>query len=108
MLKELRRDCEMWMDDVSDMRYIPEKELINIFWPDKIQPLTDNPVFYIDNAEFRINYRTKVDSIGKKRIQDYEEGLGWHFFKSILDMDQETTILVIAHRFGFAPSDTLK
>ena len=108
MLREFRRECELLMDDVSDMGHIPEQELINTFWPDKIQPLMANPMFHIENGELHITCQNKEASIGYKRLQDLEEGLGWQIYKSPLDIDQETPILAIAHRIGFAPSDTLK
>ena len=108
ILSELRRECEMWMDNIKDMGHIPEQELINTFWPDKIQPLTANPMFHIEDGKLSITCQTKGASIGYKRLQDLEEGLGWQIYKSPLDIDQETPILVIAHRIGFAPSDTLQ
>ena len=107
-LSELRRECEIWMGNIKDMGHIPEQELINTFWPDKIQPLTTNPVFHIENGKLHITCQTKGASIGYKRPQDLEEGLGWQIYKSPLDIDHETPILVIAHRIGFAPSDTLQ
>lgn len=108
ILSELRRECEIWMGNIKDMGHIPEQELINTFWPDKIQPLTANPVFHMENGKLHITCQTKGASIGYKRPQDLEEGLGWQIYKSPLDIDDETPILVIAHRIGFAPSDTLQ
>ena len=108
ILSELRRECETWMHDVSDMGHIPEQELINTFWPNKIQPLTANPLLKIEEGKLQIICQTEGASIGYKRLQDLKEGLGWQIYKAPLDIDQEDPILVIAHRIGFAPSDTLK
>ena len=108
ILSELRRECETWMHDVSDMGHIPEQELINTFWPDKIQPLTANPLLKIEEGKLQITCQTEGASIGYKRLQDLEEGLGWQIYKAPLNIDQKEPILVIAHRIGFAPSDTLK
>jgi N-sulfoglucosamine sulfohydrolase len=90
------------------MGHIPEQELINTFWPDKIQPLTANPVLKVENGELQITCQTEGASIGYKRLQDLEEGLGWQIYTAPIDIDQEEPILVIAHRIGFAPSDTLQ
>ena len=108
ILSELRRECETWMHDVSDMGHIPEQELINTFWPDKIQPLTANPVLKVENGELQITCQTEGASIGYKRLQDLKEGLGWQIYTAPIGVDQEEPILVIAHRIGFAPSDTLQ
>ena len=108
ILSELRRECEIWMHDISDMGHIPEKELINTFWPDKIQPLTANPLLKIEEGKLQITCQTEGASIGYKRLQDMKEGLGWQIYKAPLNIDQKEPILVIAHRIGFVPSDTLK
>ena len=90
------------------MGHIPEQELINTFWPDKIQPLTANPELNAEDGKLQISCQTEGASIGYKRLQDLEEGLGWQIYKAPLDIDQEEPILVIAHRIGFTPSDTLQ
>ena len=53
-MSELRRECEIWMGNIKDMGHIPEQELINTFWPDKIRPLTANPVFQLENGKLHI------------------------------------------------------
>ena len=108
ILNELRRECTTWMHNTSDMGHISEQELINTFWPDKIQPLTANPVFNVENGKLQITCQTEGASIGYKRLQDLKDGLGWQIYKAPIDIHQEAPILVIAHRIGFAPSDTLK
>jgi hypothetical protein len=108
ILSQLREECTIWMNKISDMGHIPEQELINTFWPDKIQPLTANPVLNIENGELQITCQTEGASIGYKRLQDLKEGLGWQIYTAPIDVDQEEPILVIAHRIGFAPSDTLQ
>ena len=108
ILNELRRECTTWMHNISDMGHISEQELINTFWPDKIQPLTANPVLNVENGKLQITCQTEGASIGYKRLQDLKDGLGWQIYKAPIDIHQEAPILVIAHRIGFAPSDTLK
>ena len=108
ILNELRRECTTWMHNISDMGHISEQELINTFWPDKIQPLTANPVLNVENGELQITCQTEGASIGYKRLQDLKEGLGWQIYTAPIGVDQEEPILVIAHRIGFAPSDTLQ
>ena len=108
ILSQLREECTIWMNKISDMGHIPEQELINTFWPDKIQPLTANPVLHVENGELQITCQTEGASIGYKRLQDLKEGLGWQIYTAPIDIDQEEPILVIAHRIGFAPSDTLQ
>ena len=108
ILSQLRGECTIWMHKISDMGHIPEQELINTFWPDKIQPLTANPVLNVENGELQITCQTEGASIGYKRLQDLKEGLGWQIYTAPIGVDQEEPILVIAHRIGFAPSDTLQ
>ena len=107
-LSQLRMECETWMHKISDMGHIPEQELINTFWPNKIQPLTANPVLNVENGKLQITCQTEGASIGYKRLQDLKDGIGWQIYKTPIDIDKEAPILVIAHRIGFAPSDTLK
>ena len=39
-LEELRRACARWMEAVGDQGFIPEGELIERFWPGRVQPVT--------------------------------------------------------------------
>ncbi|MBH11015.1 MAG: sulfatase [Candidatus Marinimicrobia bacterium] len=106
-MNELRNECRRWMGEINDMGFIPEGELINSFWPDKIQPITATPKVYNDNGTIKIDCITDGASIGYKLSDDNFPWIGWRPYTVPFDLGSEKMLRIIAHRLGYQPSDTL-
>jgi arylsulfatase A-like enzyme len=106
-LIELRRECERWMNEIEDKGFIKEIDLIETFWPDKIQPITSNPIINKKNNRIHISCLTEGASIGYKLTEDEKDGLGWRIYEEPLDIKDNQPLKVIAHRLGYAVSDTI-
>lgn len=106
-LKELRIECEKWMQDIDDKGFMPEEELIKSFWPDKIQPKTDELSYEIKEGYIELKCTTAGANIGYKTKDDLLPHLGWNIYNNPIRMDS-VPMHAIAHRIGFAPSDTLQ
>jgi arylsulfatase A-like enzyme len=106
-LMELRRECERWMKETSDLGFVPEEDLIERFWPGKVRPVTAAPDIIRETGKISIRCSTEGASIGYKLSGDHLPGLGWKIYSSPVELPRGETMMVIAHRLGYAPSDTV-
>jgi hypothetical protein len=106
-MSELRHECQRWMEDTNDKGFIPETDLIQQFWPNGEQPLTATPEVKYINGEVRIFCATEGASIGYKLSKDTIPGIGWRIYSNPFEVAEQESVLSIAHRIGFQPSDTL-
>ena len=106
-LIELRAECDRWITATSDKGHLNEKELINQFWPNAKQPETARPQVKKDGSQLIISCKTPGASIGYKLDQDHKPGIGWRVYTSPIQIQPKGRLWVIAHRLGYAPSDTL-
>jgi hypothetical protein len=108
-LVELRQECDRWMNGISDMGQIPEKDIREQFWPEGKQPLTLKPTYSIEKGMLRLQSNTPGAQIGYQRIKT---GLGvrsdsWRPYVRPIRIRDGETILAIAHRLGYQPSGIL-
>ena len=106
-LIEMRNECERWMNEINDMGLIPEDEIIESFWPNKIQPVTAIPKVNNDDGRITLGCLTKGASIGYKFPNDDLPWLGWRPYTAPFELDSVQMVKVIAHRLGYKPSDIL-
>lgn len=106
-LSELRAECERWIEEIGDMGLIPEEELINQFWPGKIQPVTGAPVVKKEDGKIQLHCDTEGASIGYKLGSDEVPWKGWRIYSEPFEIPEGESVKIVAHRIGYAPSDTL-
>ena len=108
-LKELRIECEKWMNSVTDKGLIPEMKLIQSFWPNKIQPTTTDPVFKKIGNLIALSCETKGANIGYKFANiDTSDFFGWRPYIHPIEIKKFQSINFIAHRIGYLPSNIIK
>lgn len=106
-LVELSTECESWMKAIDDKGFIPEEDLIRQFWPDKIQPITATPIIEKKGEQLHISCATEGATIGYKLPKDEQPDRGWRVYQTPIDLSVDVPIKIVAHRIGYAPSDTL-
>ena len=90
------------------MGFIPEKELIHIFWQSNDGPQTTlNPEGTIQqNGRLKITCATRGASIGYQIIgKDHPNH--WNVYNGPLQFPAHTKLRILAWRIGFQPSDTI-
>ena len=107
-LKELKNECTRWMKEIDDKGHIPEVELINQFWPNKIQPVTATPVVKKKKGKIEISCSTPGATVGYKFPSEEVKWIGWNIYNQAIELSEDESIKVFAHRIGYAPSDTLE
>ena len=106
-LNELKNECDKWIHNTDDKGFMPETELIEMFWPDKKQPRTKKPLITTYDGMLHATCETEGAGIGYKyRNVDMQPHLGWKPYTKPLKVEKGQEIDWIAHRIGFLPSLT--
>jgi arylsulfatase A-like enzyme len=105
--EELRTALMKWMDDVGDMGFIQEKEMISKMWDGQDKaPVTETPEIREEDGNIRILCATEGASIGYKIIENGDEPDVWEVFIEPFELKKNETLLFQAHRIGYEPSET--
>jgi len=102
-LTELRQELDRWMVQTEDPGATDEREVIERIWPGMLQPVTAPPVFKIDGKMVTITSETAGASIGYQWLSDST----WEVYTGPVSFEKENAMRAVAHRLGFAPSDTV-
>ena len=107
-MKELRKECDYWLQKIDDRGAISEQGLVNEFWPDGRQPKTKNPTVLNNNGDLELATDEPGSSIGYQILSDTDElADSWYIYNDAIPNVQGQTIYAVAHRKGFAVSDTI-
>ena len=107
-LKELRKECLRWMEEVDDKGFIPEEKLIESFWPNKKQPITSSPTIKIVENTLVLASDTEGTNIGYKNLKaDLTPWAGWIPYVGPIKIKKGDRIKIKAHRIGYLPSKEL-
>ena len=105
-LNELRNRCASWMSEIDDKGTIPEKELINTFWPNKMQPNTSSPIIDKVGDSLIVTCHTEGANIGYKYYgKDMEPWKGWRPYLNPIRIEEGMHIEFRAHRLGHSVSE---
>jgi N-sulfoglucosamine sulfohydrolase len=106
VLAKFRAVHKTWVEEFGDRPAIPEKELVWSMWPDGIQPVTAFPEIQQEGNIIHISCPTEGVSIGYQVRTGHQEERGpWFIYQDPLELNHSDTLVVIAHRIGFKPSD---
>ena len=103
-LSELRGALEKWMRETGDKGLLTEAELLESFWPGRVQPVTEPPVGTLEDGFVALTSATEGASIGYRAAGDES---AWRVYVAPLELGPGRKIEAIAHRIGFAPSEVV-
>ena len=99
-LAEMRSAWNNWQVAYGDLGLLPEGELLERFWPGRIQPVTATPELVLTDEGWTITCTTAGAQVGYRK----KDTTGpWMPYLHPLDA-QNGPWEVIAHRIGFKPS----
>ncbi len=109
-LKELRRGMDSWIAKTGDVPNLPEANLIKKLWNNaENKPQTAKPVVVIKKGKFSINCATQGASIGYKIVaKDGKEPASWTVYQKPIQIQENATLMIKAHRIGYKPSETVQ
>lgn len=109
-LYELRNELDEWVRAIEDKGFVSEGELIRSMWPGGVQPITMSPVVTRrgNNSEISLRSVTEGASIGYQILEE-DESLqeAWKIYKEPLALNDGQSLVVVAHRLGFATSEII-
>ncbi len=104
-LKELRIQCQQWMADINDKGKIPEKDIIQSFWPGLQQPITAQPAFVEEGNEITLSCATSGASIAYQVVDASQKtSKYWTIYQQPITISPTEKIIAKAHRIGYKPS----
>jgi arylsulfatase A-like enzyme len=110
ILSKYRKELQKWQEEVGDLGFIPEKQLINQMWPNGIQPKTINPEIVVNNGNVSLRCETEGASIAYLISEkETNPGLdsGWILYSKPFQLKEGENLFVLANRIGFADSDII-
>ena len=99
-LEEMRQACATWQEEYGDLGLIPEGELLERFWPGRVQPVTADPVVTVAHDDLTLSSSTEGAQIGYRKAGS--EGPWMPYLKPL--HRQEGPWEFVAHRIGYKPS----
>lgn len=107
-LEELRKECDRWIAETGDMGLMPEQEYIERIWPGGIQPITLDPLISQQGQQITLRCETEGASIGYQLLSaDQHPGDSWAVYTEPFDLDKGESLVVIADRIGYKPSNQI-
>ncbi|MDE2823961.1 MAG: sulfatase, partial [Chloroflexota bacterium] len=103
-LVELRGALDEWMRETDDKGALTEAELLESFWPGRVQPVTEAPVATRRDGFVTLTSATEGASIG---YRPSGAEAAWQVYVSPFEVDPGQEIEAIAHRIGFRRSGTV-
>ena len=104
-INEFRVALENWQKEIDDQGFIPENEIVKSFWPNMIQPVTENVTFSINNqGKLELNSITDGASIGYQ----IDEKIGtnsWSLYHKPIKIGDKQKIVARAIRIGYKASE---
>ena len=105
--KDLTTELNRWLGSFEDLNMIPEEELVERFWPGGQQPVTETPLITRSDSNISLSCRTKGASIGYQIVTESDSISTWQVYSKPLQLGENQTLRVIAHRIGFKTSEEI-
>ena len=104
-IKGYRKALKDWQLEIEDKGFVPEHDLIEMFWPEMKQPITQNVTFKKNNkGTLKLNSLTEGASIGYQIGDDIGTN-HWNLYHKPLRIDKSQKILARAIRIGYKTSE---
>ena len=103
-INDFRTALENWQKEINDQGFIAENKLVKSFWPNMIQPKTENVDFKIgDDGLYELTTLTNGASIGYQ----IDEKIGtnsWNLYHKPIRIGDKQKIVARAIRIGYKAS----
>ena len=103
-LVKMRKQLADWQLKVNDKGLIDEYNLVQMFWPGLIQPLTDKVVLTLEKDLVRLSCSTEGASIGYQ-LDDQIGSERWMLYHDSFKVKKGQKIVVRSKRIGYKISE---
>jgi arylsulfatase A-like enzyme len=102
---EFRKALAAWQLEIGDKGFIPERDLVEMFWPDLIQPKTKDVTFKVlQKNKVALRCSTNGASIGYQIGEDIGSE-HWNLYNNPIKINKNQKIVARAIRVGFQASN---
>ena len=104
-INDFRVALENWQKEINDQGFIPENKIVESFWPNLIQPKTENVEFKMrDDGLYELTSITNGASIGYQ-IEDQIGTNSWSLYHKPILLGDKQKIVARAIRIGYKASE---
>lgn len=104
-LSTYRKALANWQLEIGDKGFIPEHDLIEMFWPEMIQPITENVSFEkLKNGKIAVYCTTEGASIGYQ-IGDDIGSNHWNLYHTPFKINKKEKMVARAIKIGYKASE---
>ena len=89
------------MDNIDDKGVINERELIELFYPQRKAKQTISPNIEISDKDVSVDVVTDGSRIGYRYSSKKQPSIGWIHYKEPIALIPNDTLEIIAHRIGY-------
>ena len=101
----LIEELDLWLASFEDLNMIPEKELLDRFWPQGEKPRTAPPQMDTNSGgDYVLRSDTKGASIGYRIYEGADTSTHWNVYVEPIRLKENQKISAVAHRIGYYPS----
>ncbi len=108
-LAELRAECDRWMTAIDDKGLIPEPEFLASLWPNGSKPVTAPPAAETTGSMIALSSATEGANIAYQMVPVGQDTLDtvWQIYSHPLTLPENHKLVTVAHRIGYADSETV-
>lgn len=100
---KMRAALGTWQFNIGDKGFVPEHELVNMFWPQMIQPLTAELKFEtLKDGNLKLSSVTGGASIAYSKTKETDH---WLLYSKPIEIKDNETIYARAIRIGYKTSN---
>lgn len=107
-LKELRTQCEQWVNSLEDTGLIPEKELLAKLWKNGKQPKAAQPLIEQKDGTITLSSPTEGAILGYQLYKTGQPVNSWSVYTQPFKTNEADSLKVVADRIGFLRSETVE
>ena len=105
LIDEFRNALVIFQQEINDQGFIPENKIVESFWPNLIQPKTENVEFKMrDDGLYELTSITNGASIGYQ-IEDQIGTNSWSLYHKPILLGDKQKIVARAIRLGYKASE---
>lgn len=105
-LIKMRKQLAAWQLEIGDKGFIDEYDLVQMFWPGFIQPLTEDVKVTQNKNELIFHTSTEGASIGYQ-VDDNIDSKRWLLYTKPIKLQPGQNIVVRAKRIGYKTSNPI-
>ena len=112
VLERLQGAMDQWIEDIDDVGFVTENQLIERFWPGHVQPHTLAPKFTPDGGghrgPLRVSLASPTDGASVAWTTEAGEKPHWKLYSGPIRLKKSATVRAKAIRIGYSESEEVR